>query len=116
MQTVGSGQRGKPGIVNDDNRIDFPKAAVNDATRVMPEHIEVMPTPELLMVPERFQSVDDVLACAGKLALPNVLVLAVMDNDNPVLLHQGLDRCEMNFLLDRIKLILLDAVQFEKVK
>lgn len=100
--------------MTDDNRIDFPRRAASDAARVMPEG--PLAEPELLKVPERFQSVSDVLACAGKMDLPNVVVLAVMDNDNPVLLHHGMDRCEMNFLLDRIKLILLDAVEFEKVK
>lgn len=100
--------------MTDDNRIDFPKAAANDAKRQMPDG--PLPAPELLKVPDRFQSVAEVLACAQRMNLLDVIVLSETEEGNLVLLHHGLDRGEMNFLLDRLKLILLDAVEWEKVK
>ena len=100
-------------MMSDDNRLDFPKASANDATRQMPTGPAAKP--ELLKVPEAFQSVEGVLATAGKLDLPNVLVLSDLDNGNLLLLHHGMNKAEMNFLVDRLKLILLGAVDHERV-
>jgi hypothetical protein len=133
-------------MMSDDNRIDFPKKVANDAERQMPafkgpicrgsyvlnsacgrcercewERAQMRPAgpppkPELLKVPDKFQSVEEVLACAEKMDLPNIIVLSALENGNLVMLHHDMERAEMNLLLDRVKMILLNAVDHSKVK
>lgn len=100
--------------MNDDNRIDFPKAVANDAKRPMPE--APAPKPELLRVPNHFRSVDDALACAAKMDLPNVLVLSERADGSLVFLDNDLTLAQANWLLDRMKALLITPNQFEKTK
>jgi hypothetical protein len=65
--------------------------------------------PPLLRVPNHFHNVEDVLACAGKMKLPNVLVLSQLENGNVVFLDSGLSFAETNWLLDTFKITMLTA-------
>ena len=63
--------------------------------------------PQLLRVPQTFHSVDEVLACAQKMDLPNVLVLSELDDGRIVFLDDWLNLAQTNWLLDRMKMLLL---------
>lgn len=63
--------------------------------------------PVLLRVPRNFHSVDDVLACAGKMDLQNVLVLSEQEDGSIVFLDSGLTLAECNWILDTMKFLLL---------
>lgn len=64
--------------------------------------------PKLLRVPERFESIEAVFACALKMNLTNVLVLSQRENGNIVFLESpGLTACEANWLIDQAKRIFL---------
>lgn len=102
-------------MMTDDNRIDFPKAAPSDATRAMPVD-GPLPKPDLLRVPAHFRSVDDVLACAGKMDLPNVLVLSELADGKLVFLDNDLTLAQANWLLDRMKALIITPNLFEKHK
>lgn len=71
-------------------------------------------TPQLLRVPFHFQSVEDVLACAGKLNLSNVLVLSEREDGTLVFLDNDLTLAQANWLLDRMKALLITPHQFER--
>lgn len=73
----------------------------------MPEGASV--PPDLLRVPQHFHSVGDVLACADRMKLPNVLVLSQLDNGNVVFLDSGLTFAETNWVLDTMKIMLLTS-------
>lgn len=66
-----------------------------------------MSEPKLLRIPRSFHSVEEVLAVAGRLNLPNVLVLAEHENGNLTLLDSELTVAQTNWLLDRAKSALL---------
>lgn len=71
-------------------------------------------TPQLLRVPFHFQSVGEVLACAGKLNLSNVLVLSEREDGTLVFLDNDLTLAQANWLLDRMKALLITPNQFER--
>lgn len=87
---------------------EFPKAAE--------VKMPAVPRPRLLLVPEHFRSVEEVLECAGKMDLPNVLVLSELDYGRIVFLDSGLNFAQTNWLLDRMKTLLLAPSGFEKTK
>lgn len=66
-----------------------------------------MSNPELLRVPTKFHSVDDVLATAAKMNLPNILVLSELENGDIVFLETDMTMASANWLLDRMKQLLL---------
>jgi hypothetical protein len=58
--------------------------------------------PHLLRVPEKLHTVDDVLACAGKMDLPNVFVLAERKDGKLVFLTTSdMSGASINWILDR---------------
>ena len=64
--------------------------------------------PKLLRVPQRFETVEQVLACAAKMNLTNVLVLSQRDNGNIVFLDSPeLTLAQANWLVDQAKAIIL---------
>jgi hypothetical protein len=71
-------------------------------------------TPPLLRVPHHFHSVADVLGAAAKMDLPNVLVLSEREDGSLVFLDNGLTCGEANWLLDRMKALLITPNQFER--
>lgn len=94
--------------MNDDNRIDFPKGVIprSERTVKMPEGAAI-PKPALLRVPQEFHSIEELLQCAAKMDLPNVLVLSQLDDGSLVFLDSGLNVAQTNWLLDRMKTLLL---------
>ena len=71
-----------------------------------------MTEPVLLRVPTHFQTVEDVLACAGKMGLTNVLVLSENEDGSLVYLDNGFDLAHTNWLLDRMKFLMLEPRPF----
>ena len=69
--------------------------------------------PKLLRVPQHFQSVSEVLACAEKMDLPNVLVLSEREDGSIVFLDSGMNFAQTNWLLDRMKMMLLGPGTYE---
>lgn len=67
--------------------------------------------PPLLRIPETFHSVDEALACAGKLNLPNCVVISEKDDGSLVLLDSGLNMGEINWILDRLKHLMMSPDQ-----
>ena len=63
--------------------------------------------PTLLRVPEHFHSVADVLGAATKMNLPNVLVLSELPDGSLVFLDDGMTMAQANWLIDRIKALML---------
>ena len=61
----------------------------------------------LLRVPRQFHSVVDVLAVAQRMDLPNVLVLSELADGKLVFLDSGLNMGECNWLLDRLKALMV---------
>lgn len=59
--------------------------------------------PQLLRVPQSFRSVTEVLACAERMELTNVVVLSERENGALVLLGSGMSMAQTNWLLDRLK-------------
>ena len=68
---------------------------------------EPAPKPELLRVPTHFRSVADVLGAAAQMDLPNVLVLSELADGKLVFLDSGLNMGECNWLLDRLKALMV---------
>ena len=62
---------------------------------------------ELLRIPQHFHSVDDVLGVAAKLELEKILVLSDRPNGALVFLDNGLTFAETNWLIDRLKHLML---------
>ena len=63
--------------------------------------------PELLRIPKIFHSVDDVLGAAAKLNLTNCIVLSERDDGALVFLETEMSVASANWLMDRLKTILL---------
>lgn len=63
--------------------------------------------PVLLRVPRHFHSVDDVLACAAKMNLPNCVVISELEDGRLVLLDSGLTLAQTNWTIDRLKALML---------
>lgn len=61
----------------------------------------------LLRVPHRFHSVTEVLGAALRMDLPNVLVLSELANGDLLVLDDGQTLAQCNWLLDRIKALML---------
>ena len=73
--------------------------------------------PRLLRIPHRFESVADVLHVALKMGLPNVVVLSELDDGKLVLLtDEGCTISSVNWLLDRLKQLLLERPRAEDWK
>ena len=75
-----------------------------------------MGEPKLLRVPERFQSVDAVLEVAKKLDLPNILIISELENGNLVFLETDMSIASANWLLDRLKFLLLAPGTHDRIK
>ena len=63
--------------------------------------------PKLLRIPEHFHSVEEMLGAAAKLNLPNALLISEREDGSLVFLDTDLTVSEANWLLDRMKQILL---------
>jgi hypothetical protein len=74
-----------------------------------------MSEPKLLRVPKTFHSVDDVLECARKMDLPNVVVLSELENGNLVFLETDMTLASANWMLDRMKILMLAPSSHERV-
>lgn len=74
----------------------------------------VTPEPELLRVPKHFQSVDEVLGTANKMNLPNVLVLSEKEDGSLVFLSTEMELAQTNWLLDRMKMLMLMPSSHER--
>jgi hypothetical protein len=70
-----------------------------------------VPKPTLLRVPTHFRSVADVLGAAAQMDLPHVLVLSERDDGALVFLDSGLNMAECNWLIDRLKALILAPQQ-----
>lgn len=99
----------------DGDAIKFPDGVLprSDSMVKMPEGA---PPPKLLRVPTHFRSVDDVLACAAKIDLPNVLVLSERADGSLVFLDNDLTLAQANWLLDRMKALLITSNMFERLE
>jgi len=73
-------------------------------------------TIELLRIPQTFHTVDEVLATAKQLNLTNVLVLSELEDGRLVFLETEMSVASTNWLLDRMKTLLLMPSSFEKTK
>jgi hypothetical protein len=71
--------------------------------------------PKLLRVPKRFGSVDEVLNTALQMDLPNVLVLSEMEDGSLVFLETEMSFASTNWLLDRMKMLLLMPDSHERL-
>jgi hypothetical protein len=71
--------------------------------------------PELLRIPTHFRSVEDVLGAAAKMNLSNVLVLSEREDGALIFLDNGYDLAHTNWLLDRMKTMLLQPDTFSRV-
>ena len=69
---------------------------------------------ELLRIPRTFHTVDEVLATAKQLDLPNVLVLSELEDGKLVFLETTMSVSAANWLLDRMKALLLMPESFER--
>ena len=66
-----------------------------------------MKQPKLLRIPIHFRSVDELLGAARQLTLPNALLISEREDGSIVFLDSDLNLAQANWLLDRIKQILL---------
>lgn len=82
----------------------------SDKTVAMPAGAAT-PKPTLLRVPTHFHSVADVLGAAAQMDLPHVLVLSERDDGALVFLDSGLNMAECNWLIDRLKALMLAPQQ-----
>lgn len=63
--------------------------------------------PSLLRIPRKFQSVEAVLETAKRLDLSNVLLISEMPDGSLVFLETEMSVASTNWLLDRMKMLLL---------
>lgn len=63
--------------------------------------------PHLLRIPEVFHSIEGVLETAKRLDLPNVLVLSEREDGSIVFLSSEMNAAELNWLIDRAKVLLV---------
>lgn len=75
----------------------------------------MMNEPKLLKVPKRFCSVADVLGAAAKMDLPNILVLSELEDGSLVFLETEMTIASTNWLLDKMKTLLLIPNNFNRV-
>ena len=75
-----------------------------------------MPPPRLLRIPAHFKSVEDVLGCAAKLDLTNILVLSEREDGSIVFLDDGLTLAQANWLMDRMKTLMLSGAEPADIK
>lgn len=68
----------------------------------------------LLRIPKSFRTVDEVLGTAKQLDLPNILVLSELEDGRLVFLETEMSVASANYLLDRIKALLLMPNSFER--
>lgn len=73
-----------------------------------------MDDPRLLRVPTKFRTVNDVLETAKKMDLSNVLVLSEKEDGSLVFLETEMTFASTNWLLDRMKMLLLAPNNFER--
>ncbi len=69
---------------------------------------------DLLRIPQTFRTVDDVLATAKHLDLPNVLVLSELEDGRLVFLETEMSIANANYLLDKMKALLIMPNSFER--
>ena len=70
--------------------------------------------PKLLRIPKNLRSVEEVLACASKLDLPNVFVVSELADGRVVFMTTAdMTSAHCNWVFDRAKRILLDPGAFE---
>lgn len=70
--------------------------------------------PKLLRMPKRFGSVEEVLNTARQLELSNILVLSEKEDGSLVFLETEMTYASTNWLLDKMKTLLLMPDYFEK--
>lgn len=73
-----------------------------------------MDDPQLLRVPTKFRTVADVLETARKMNLLNVLVLSEREDGSLVFLETEMTFASTNWLLDRMKTLMLLPNNFER--
>lgn len=71
--------------------------------------------PALLRIPRKFQTVDAVLETARRMELPNVLLISEMEDGSLVFLETEMSLASTNWLLDRMKALLLLPESHERV-
>lgn len=69
----------------------------------------------LLRIPKSFQTAEAVLETAKKMNLPNVIVLSELENGNLVFLETDMTVAQANWLLDRLKFLLLSPDTHDRV-
>lgn len=69
----------------------------------------------LLRIPAKFNSVDEVLGAAQKMELPNVIVISELGDGNVVFLSTDMTAASTNWLLDRLKILMLIPNSYERV-
>lgn len=67
--------------------------------------------PQLLRIPSSFHSVDDVLGAAAQMNLPNCVVISELGDGALVLLDSGMTMAQTNWVLDRLKALMLAPSQ-----
>ena len=63
--------------------------------------------PKLLRIPEHFHSVEEMLGAARQLDLPNALLISERADGSLVFLDTDLTLAQANWMIDRMKQILL---------
>jgi hypothetical protein len=69
---------------------------------------------QLLRIPHTFHTVEEVLETAKHLNLPNVLVLSELEDGKLVFLETTMSVANANWLLDRMKALLVTPSVFER--
>lgn len=92
------------GSVVTDGLIQLPPGAA-------PSDVKHMPKPSLLRIPTSFHSIDEVLGAAAKMNLPHCLVISETESGGLVLLDSGMTMAQTNWLLDRLKALMLTPDQ-----
>jgi hypothetical protein len=72
-------------------------------------------TPKLLRIPTKFQSVEDVCGAASRMDLPNALLISELEDGSITFLSTDMNLAQVNWLLDRLKTILLIPESFNRV-
>lgn len=63
--------------------------------------------PKLLRIPQHFHTVEEMLGAARQLDLPNALLISEIEDGSLVFLDTDLNVSQANWLLDRMRQILL---------
>lgn len=71
--------------------------------------------PKLLKIPNKFHSVEDVLGAASRMDLPNILIISELEDGTITFLSSEMGLANCNWLLDRLKTILLLPESFNKI-